>query len=348
MSFSSGTFSLVAGNPVVTGTTISSTTQNNTMSDVATGLSTCLLKDGTQTATAAIPFITGVTTTSTTFAVFNTTATTINAFGAASVALNIGHASGAATALGTWTFTSPATTTSITTGSTTFTAWAGATTLLTLGGTGATASVAIPGTLDSTSISTGSLRTAGGLGVTKALWVGGLANIAGAVTMQSSLSVTSTISGSNLSGTNTGDQSAASQAEMEAATSATVFGTPLRQHFHPGHPKAFIAFNGTGTPAVLASYNMDAVTPITDNGIGDYTLNIGTDFSTANYSVSGMTEGDPTSNTGRASALTWKEGGTRTAGAFQIVTVWGVRFDIASGGGPKDWTYVSVHFLGDQ
>ena len=190
MSFSSGTFSLVSGNPVVTGTTISSTTQNNTMSDVATGLSTCLLKDGTQTATAAIPFITGVTTTSTTFAVFNTTATTINAFGAASVALNIGHASGAATCLGTWTFTSPATTTSITTGSTTFTAWAGATTLLTLGGTGATASVAIPGTLDSTSISTGSLRTAGGLGVTKALWVGGLTNIAGAVTMQSTLNVT--------------------------------------------------------------------------------------------------------------------------------------------------------------
>ena len=193
MSFSSGTFSLAAGNPVVTGTTISSTTQNNTMSDVATGLSTCLLKDGTQTATAAIPFITGVTTTSTTFAVFNTTATTINAFGAASVALNMGHASGTATLLGTWSFsgtvnaTSPAFTTSFTTASTTFTALAGATTLLTIGGTGATASVAIPGTLDSSSISTGSLRTAGGLGVTKALWVGGLANIAGAITAQSTV-----------------------------------------------------------------------------------------------------------------------------------------------------------------
>ena len=105
MSFSSGVFSLVAGNPVVTGTTISSTVQNNTMTYVATGLSTCLLKDGTQTATAAIPFVTGVTTTSTTFAVFNTTATTINAFGGASVALNIGNASGANTILGTTTLT---------------------------------------------------------------------------------------------------------------------------------------------------------------------------------------------------------------------------------------------------
>lgn len=55
MPYSSGTFSLVAGNPVVTGTVISSTTHNNTQTDVASGLSTCLLKDGTQTVTANIP-----------------------------------------------------------------------------------------------------------------------------------------------------------------------------------------------------------------------------------------------------------------------------------------------------
>ena len=55
MAFSGGVFSLSAGNPVVTGTTISSTVQNNTMSDVATGLSTCVLKDGTQIVTANIP-----------------------------------------------------------------------------------------------------------------------------------------------------------------------------------------------------------------------------------------------------------------------------------------------------
>lgn len=56
MPFSSGVFSLVSGNPVVTGTTISSTVQNNTMNDIASnGLSICLLKDGTQTPTANIP-----------------------------------------------------------------------------------------------------------------------------------------------------------------------------------------------------------------------------------------------------------------------------------------------------
>lgn len=56
MPFSSGTFSLYTpGNPTVTGTTISSTWANNTLSDIATGLSTALLKDGSQTVTANIP-----------------------------------------------------------------------------------------------------------------------------------------------------------------------------------------------------------------------------------------------------------------------------------------------------
>ena len=56
MAFSSGTFSLYTpGNPVVTGTTISSAWGNNTLNDIATGLSTCVLKDGSQTITANIP-----------------------------------------------------------------------------------------------------------------------------------------------------------------------------------------------------------------------------------------------------------------------------------------------------
>lgn len=56
MPFSSGTFSLYTpGNPVTTGTTIATSWANNTLTDIATGLSTCLLKDGTQTVTANLP-----------------------------------------------------------------------------------------------------------------------------------------------------------------------------------------------------------------------------------------------------------------------------------------------------
>jgi hypothetical protein len=68
--------------------------------------------------------------------------------------------------------TSPAFTTSVTTASTSFTAWAGATTLLTIGGTGASASVFAPSTLDTTSSTTGAIRTSGGISAAKALNIG--------------------------------------------------------------------------------------------------------------------------------------------------------------------------------
>lgn len=51
----SGTYSLPAGNPVVTGTTISSTWANNTLSDIATALTNSLAKDGQTTPTANLP-----------------------------------------------------------------------------------------------------------------------------------------------------------------------------------------------------------------------------------------------------------------------------------------------------
>ena len=56
MSFSGGTFSInSSGQPVVTGTVISSTAFNALTADLATGLSTAVLKDGTQTLTASLP-----------------------------------------------------------------------------------------------------------------------------------------------------------------------------------------------------------------------------------------------------------------------------------------------------
>ena len=51
----SGTYSLPSGNPVVTGTTISSTTHNNTLSDIATALTQSLAYDGQTTPIANLP-----------------------------------------------------------------------------------------------------------------------------------------------------------------------------------------------------------------------------------------------------------------------------------------------------
>jgi len=51
----SGTYNLPAGNPVVTGTTISSTTTNNTFNDIATALTGSLSADGQTTPTGNLP-----------------------------------------------------------------------------------------------------------------------------------------------------------------------------------------------------------------------------------------------------------------------------------------------------
>lgn len=51
----SGTYNLPSGNPVVTGTTISSTWANTTLSDIASALTNCITRDGQSPATGNIP-----------------------------------------------------------------------------------------------------------------------------------------------------------------------------------------------------------------------------------------------------------------------------------------------------
>ena len=52
--------------------------------------------------------------------------------------------------------------------------------------------------------------------------------------------------------------------------------------------RAWVNFNGTGVVSVIASGNVSSVT---DNGVGDYTLNFATPMPNANYSISsGSTE----------------------------------------------------------
>ena len=49
-----------------------------------------------------------------------------------------------------------------------------------------------------------------------------------------------------------------------------------------GSAKAWVNFNGTGTVAIRAAFN---VSSITDNGTGDYTVNFTTAMVDANYSA---------------------------------------------------------------
>lgn len=80
--------------------------------------------------------------------------------------------------------------------------------------------------------------------------------------------------------------SAASQAQMEAASSNAVAVTPGTAHFHPGVAKFYVSVtDNAGTPTVVSSYN---VTSITDNGAGDFTINLTTGFSAINMAITGM------------------------------------------------------------
>jgi hypothetical protein len=76
------------------------------------------------------------------------------------------------------------------------------------------------------------------------------------------------------------------QSEMETGTSTTLAVVPGRQHFHPGHPKAWLKCDATGN--VNASYN---IASITDTGTGDLAVAIATDFSSAHYVVATGVEG---------------------------------------------------------
>jgi hypothetical protein len=80
-------------------------------------------------------------------------------------------------------------------------------------------------------------------------------------------------------GINTGDNLFADQSSQETGTSTTAVITPSVQQYHQSACKGWVNFNGTGTIAVRGSYN---VTSLTDGGVGVYTINWATDFSSAN------------------------------------------------------------------
>lgn len=125
---------------------------------------------------------------------------------------------------------------------------------------------------------------------------------------------------------------AATQAEQETGSATTAFVSPGRQHFHQSAAKAWVRFNGTGTPAITVSYN---VSSITDNGAGDFTINFTTAFSSANYAGVLATDSDLTT------AMEVYGENAPTASAFRFRTV-GV------GAGPADRTRNYAVFYGDQ
>lgn len=128
-------------------------------------------------------------------------------------------------------------------------------------------------------------------------------------------------------------QTAASQAEVEAATNNTKVVTPAVVQYHPGVAKAWALFNGTGTPAFSVRHNFDA--SITDDGTGLWTLSFTTDNSGTSYVLTGTAErGDGVVGVPYAAS--------RAAGTVQV----GVRK--GSDNALDDFAQINVVVHGDQ
>lgn len=82
-----------------------------------------------------------------------------------------------------------------------------------------------------------------------------------------------------------------------------------------GLAKAWVNFNGTGTVAIRASFN---VSSITDNASADYTVNFTTALSDANYSLGGMAEDH--SNAEGYAVVGLPNAGTKTTTACRVRT----------------------------
>ena len=130
---------------------------------------------------------------------------------------------------------------------------------------------------------------------------------------------------------------AASQAQMETATSAITFVSPSTTKYHPGVAKAWCYFSGTetGTISAISAYN---VTNIVRNGIGDYTVNFASAFSSTAYvGVFFCRDTVISDPTGWGSPTV-----APTVSAFRFNT------GSSSGGAYTDVAFISGIFMGDQ
>jgi hypothetical protein len=145
-----------------------------------------------------------------------------------------------------------------------------------------------------------------------------------------------------VSGTNTGDVAAASQAEMEAASSNTVMVTPGVAKYHPGAAKAWALFTTVGTTTILHGFN---VSSLTDRATGITTVNFTTAFYSADYAYSSTTSAENTLNSRPQVMNAIGVGSYDYAPTTSALTLFSTTGD---SGSHYDNSYVSAIFFGDQ
>lgn len=104
------------------------------------------------------------------------------------------------------------------------------------------------------------------------------------------------------------------QSDQEAGTSLTTVVSPGVQHYHPSACKCWGKAVGAGT-SLTVNYN---ITSVSDTGTGRLGVNIGTDFSSANYSITTTLERSVTSLTATGVEDNQVRNASPAAGSFEI------------------------------
>ena len=98
--------------------------------------------------------------------------------------------------------------------------------------------------------------------------------------------------------------------------------------------RAWVNFNGTGTVAIRAAGN---VSSITDNGVGDYTVNFATAMPDANFSP--VAVAGSTTISGPAGGSRLVSAGAATASSVRLTAV------VSSNSASTDFDYICLAFF---
>jgi hypothetical protein len=77
----------------------------------------------------------------------------------------------------------------------------------------------------------------------------------------------------------------ATRTDVQTASNVLLPVTPGRQHFHPGHPKAWAQFSKAGAVTVNQSYGINSIVSL---GTGTFTVNFTNNFANTNYVATGL------------------------------------------------------------
>jgi len=159
----------------------------------------------------------------------------------------------------------------------------------------------------------------------------GTTTITGDTAVTGALTTTGALSAASLTGS-----LLAAQADQETATSTSLVVSPGVQQYHPSAAKSWAQCTFAGTAS--KSYN---VASVGDTGTGIVTINFTTDFSTAAYAVSAVSQLDNSSSAG-TTVCTQVKNGSFAVGAVSLFCI------VLSTYAPADASAIHFAAFGDQ